>query len=91
MLQYTDSPTMRTRTEYRLKAEMSSYETELSQYEQAKQEAIEGENAITDDYYRIPAIMQDCKTAYNLSWNGSGAWKAIHSFVLPPCPTSTVP
>lgn len=58
-----------------LKAEMSSYETELSQYEQAKQEAIEGENAITDDYYRIPAIMQDCKTAYNLSWNGSGAWE----------------
>ena len=59
----------------RLKAEMSSYETELSQYEQAKQEAIDGENAATDDYYRIPAIMQDCKTAYNLSWNGSGAWE----------------
>ena len=58
-----------------LKAEMSSYETELSQYEQAKQEAIDGENAATDDYYRIPAIMQDCKTAYNLSWNGSGAWE----------------
>lgn len=54
---------------------MSSYETELSQYEQAKQEAIDGENAATDDYYRIPAIMQDCKTAYNLSWNGSGAWE----------------
>lgn len=54
---------------------MSSYETELSQYEQAKQEAIDGENTVTDDYYRIPAIMQDCKTAYNLSWNGSGAWE----------------
>lgn len=54
---------------------MSSFETELDQYEQAKQEAIDGENAATDDYYRIPAIMQDCKTAYNLSWNGSGAWE----------------
>jgi hypothetical protein len=28
----------------------------------------------TDDYYRIPAIMQDCKTAYSLSWQDGGAW-----------------
>lgn len=58
-----------------LKSEKSTAERELAEYNQAKQEAIDGENAITDDYYRIPAIMQDCKNAYNLSWNGAGAWE----------------
>lgn len=58
-----------------LKSEKSTAERELAEYNQAKQEAIDGENAVTDDYYRIPAIMQDCKNAYNLSWNGTGAWE----------------
>lgn len=58
-----------------LKSEKSTAEKELAEYNQAKQEAIDGENAVTDDYYRIPAIMQDCKNAYNLSWNGAGAWE----------------
>lgn len=58
-----------------LKSEKSTAEKELAEYNQAKQEAIDGENAATDDYYRIPAIMQDCKNAYNLSWNGAGAWE----------------
>lgn len=58
-----------------LKSEKSTAERELAEYNQAKQEAIDGENAVTDDYYRIPAIMQDCKNAYNLSWNGAGAWE----------------
>ena len=58
-----------------LKSEKSTAERELAEYTQAKQEAIDGENAVTDDYYRIPAIMQDCKNAYNLSWNGAGAWE----------------
>lgn len=57
-----------------LKSEKSAAEKELADYNQAKQEAVDGENAATDDYYRIPAIMQDCKNAYNLSWNGAGAW-----------------
>lgn len=58
-----------------LKSEKSAAEKELADYNQAKQEAVDGENASTDDYYRIPAIMQDCKNAYNLSWNGAGAWE----------------
>ena len=58
-----------------LKSEKSDAESELSQYQQARQEAVEGENAATDDYYRIPAIMQDCKSAYNLNWNGNGTWE----------------
>lgn len=58
-----------------LKSEKSAAEKELADYNQAKQEAVDGESAATDDYYRIPAIMQDCKNAYNLSWNGAGAWE----------------
>lgn len=57
-----------------LNSEKSSWQNQLTQYQQAKQEAQEGESVSTDDYYRIPAIMQDCKTAFNLSWNGSGSW-----------------
>lgn len=29
----------------------------------------------TDDYYRIPAIMNDCKTAFDLTWQGEGHWE----------------
>ena len=57
-----------------LKAQLSDWQGKLSDLQQAKAEAAEGEAAQTDDYYRIPAIMQDCKTAYNLTWNGSGSW-----------------
>ena len=69
-----------------LKSEKSNWESQLAQYRQAKSEALEGENAQTDDYYRIPAIMQDCKTAYNLTWNGSGTWEG-NTFVR----TATMP
>lgn len=57
-----------------LKAEKKDWESQRSELRQAKQETIDGETVPTDDYYRIPAIMQDCKTAYNLTWNGSGSW-----------------
>lgn len=50
-----------------LATDKKNWENQLAQYKQAKSEALEGENAQTDDYYRIPAIMQDCKTAYNLT------------------------
>ena len=69
-----------------LTSEKSSWQSLLTQYQQAKQEALEGESVSTDDYYRIPAIMQDCKTAYNLSWNGSGSWNG-NTFVR----TATMP
>ena len=69
-----------------LTSEKSNWESLLTQYNQAKQEAIEGESAQTDDYYRIPAVMQDYKTAYNLTWNGSGSWEG-NTFVR----TATMP
>lgn len=69
-----------------LTSEKKSWESQLSQYKQAKEEAIAGEDVATDDYYRIPAIMQDCKTAFNLSWNGNGSWDG-NTFVR----TATMP
>ena len=69
-----------------LTSERNNWQSQLSQYQQAKQEAQDGEAVATDDYYRIPAIMQDCKTAYNLTWNGSGSWSG-NTFVR----TATMP
>ena len=57
-----------------LKSELATWQSQLKDLQQAKQEAEEGENVRTDDYYRIPAIMQDCKSAYNLTWNDGGSW-----------------
>ncbi len=58
----------------KLKSELATWEKSLADIQQAKQEANEDNNEATDDYYRIPAIMQDCKTAYNLTWQGEGKW-----------------
>ena len=55
-------------------SEKSKWQNQLGQFQQARQEAQEGEAVSTDDYYRIPAIMQDCKSAFNLSWNDGGSW-----------------
>lgn len=57
-----------------LQTEKTQWENDLAQYRKAKSEAVEGEEVPTDDYYRIPAIMQDCRSAYSLTWNGSGSW-----------------
>lgn len=57
-----------------LKAEKTNAETQLQKLKDAKTEAAESETTQTDDYNRIPAIMQNCKTAYNLTWNGEGSW-----------------
>lgn len=58
-----------------LKSDKRTWEQHLEQYKQAIQDAEDGESIATDDYYRIPAIMQDCKTAYNLTWIDGGAWQ----------------
>ena len=49
-------------------------------YADAKEEAAADNDVPTDDYYRLPAIMQDCKTAYNLTWQDGGAWNG-YTFV----------
>ena len=69
-----------------LKSDKKTWEQQLEQYKQAIQDAEDGESIATDDYYRIPAIMQDCKTAYNLTWIDGGAWQG-NTFVR----TATMP
>lgn len=69
-----------------LESDLKNWQTQLEQYKQAIEEAQDGEAVSTDDYYRIPAIMQDCKTAYQLSWNDGGSWQG-NTFVR----TATMP
>ena len=69
----------RTRIE-ELKSELAEWQQKQKEYADAKQEA-EAENDVpTDDYYRLPAIMQDCKTAYSLTWQDGGTWSG-YTFV----------
>ena len=58
-----------------LKQEQNTLKTRLGEVQQAKAEAQQGEEVQTDDYYRIPAIMHDLKTAYNLTWLDDGHWE----------------
>ena len=64
----------------RLNSQLNSLKRDLSDVVEAKTQAQEGENIATDDYYRIPAIMADCKTAFNLTWTDEGHWEG-YSFV----------
>lgn len=52
--------------------ELSEWQKKQREYTDAKTEAAGDNDVATDDYYRIPAIMQDCKTAYSLSWQDGG-------------------
>ena len=58
----------------RLKDELAEWQQKQKEYNEAKAEAETDNNVATDDYYRIPAIMQDCKTAYGLTWQDGGSW-----------------
>lgn len=58
----------------RLKPELASWQQKQEEIAQAKEEAQSDNDVQTDDYYRIPAIMQDCKTAYNITWQDNGSW-----------------
>lgn len=57
-----------------LKSELSEWQKKQQEYTDAKTEAADDNDVATDDYYRIPAIMQDCKTAYSLTWQDGGSW-----------------
>ena len=66
---------MQTRNQIsQLKRQLTDYKMKLQDVLQAKDDASQDNDIQTDDYYRIPAIMQDCKTAYNLTWDGDGYW-----------------
>lgn len=69
----------RTRIE-ELKGELAGWQRKQKEYADARQEAEADNDVPTDDYYRLPAIMQDCKTAYNLTWQDGGTWNG-YTFV----------
>ena len=54
-----------------LKKELATWQQQLADIQNAKSEAANDNATSTDDYYRIPAIMQDVKSAYNLTWQGA--------------------
>ena len=58
----------------RLKPELAAWQQKQKEIAQAKEEAKSDNDVQTDDYYQIPAIMQDCKTAYNITWQDNGSW-----------------
>ena len=58
----------------KLNGELATWQQKQQEIAQAKEEAGRDNDVATDDYYRIPAIMNDCKTAYNLTWQEGGTW-----------------
>ncbi len=57
-----------------LKAELSTWQQKLNDILAAKAEAEDGEAVTTDDWQRIPAIMNELKSAYSLTWSDTGSW-----------------
>ena len=55
-----------------LNKELATWQQKQREIEEAKAEAGKDNDVATDDYYRIPAIMNDCKSAYNLTWQMRG-------------------
>ena len=64
----------------KLTKELNDVERQLAELQTAREEAAAGEAVQTDDYYRIPAIMADCKIAFDLTWQDNGHWEG-YSFV----------
>lgn len=58
-----------------LTRQQDDFRQKLTDLRAAREEAAGGEGVPTDDYYRIPAIMNDCKTAFDLTWQGEGHWE----------------
>lgn len=58
----------------RLESDLATVRKKQDELAQAKEEAAADNAVPTDDYYRIPALMQECRNAYSLTWQGDGWW-----------------
>ena len=58
----------------KLNVELVTWRQKQQEIAKAKEEASKDNDIATDDFYHIPAIMNDCKTAYNLTWQDKGVW-----------------
>ena len=57
-----------------LNTELSDYQSQLSEVTAAISDANSDDDTPTDDYRRIPALMQECQQTYNLIWQNTGSW-----------------
>ncbi len=57
-----------------LKAELADYQSQLDEVSEAISEADSDDDVPTDDYRRIPALMQECQQTYGLIWQDAGSW-----------------
>lgn len=63
-----------------LESELAAWRKKQQDYKAAREEAASDNSVPTDDYYRLPAIMQDCRAAYSLTWKDGGSWNG-YTFV----------
>jgi len=54
-------------------SKIQALQSKLSDAQQALEEARNDQDG-SDDYYRIPAIMEEVRNAYALTWEGNGWW-----------------
>ena len=57
-----------------LKSQLKDYQDQLGEVNEAISEAESDDDVPTDDYRRIPALMQECQSMYNLHWQDDGYW-----------------
>ena len=60
-----------------LQSELAQWQGTLEEVLAAKAEAANDNDVTTDDHYRIPAIMRDCQTVYDIRWQDKGAWNGF--------------
>lgn len=58
-----------------LRTNLSNKEEEIKKIKAALNEALESESIPTDDYRRLPHVMNEQLSNFNLSWNDDGRWE----------------
>ena len=59
----------------RLKGELSYAQSQLRQYQDAKQALVDDYADERDGTYRIPAVMHEIESAYQIQWTDAGSWQ----------------
>lgn len=73
-LQYQSQYNSNRDTIKNLQNQLDEINRQIRDIQNAISEAEEGEKEVTDDYTRIPALMQNMQNAYHITWTNSGSW-----------------
>lgn len=73
-LQYQSQYNSNKDTIRNLQNQLDEINRQIRDIQNAISEAEEGEKEVTDDYTRIPALMQNMQNAYHITWTNSGSW-----------------